>query len=65
MAREACAVARRGPGAVIAGRRLLPYLRRFLDASTYISGAIVHAGVAGPRALQMLRSNKYQARDLK
>ncbi|KJA25492.1 hypothetical protein HYPSUDRAFT_403267 [Hypholoma sublateritium FD-334 SS-4] len=34
-----------------------PYLRRFLDASAYFSGAIVHAGVAGPlagpRALQM------------
>ncbi|KAF9477796.1 hypothetical protein BDN70DRAFT_933912 [Pholiota conissans] len=34
-----------------------PYLRRFLDASAYFSGSIVHAGVpgplAGPRALQM------------
>lgn len=33
------------------------YLRRFLDASTYFSSSIVHAGVAGPlagpRALQM------------
>jgi hypothetical protein len=34
-----------------------PYLRRFLDASTYFPSSIVHAGVsgplAGPRALQM------------
>ncbi|KAF8893162.1 hypothetical protein CPB84DRAFT_1783320 [Gymnopilus junonius] len=34
-----------------------PYLRRFIDASSYFSSSIVHAGVvgplAGPRALQM------------